>query len=239
MMMQRLRKYADGIDAMALRERAMFFGAVALVLMTLLQVFLLNPVWSRRTQLSTQIVLQEEETKAIQAQIQALVRPAVQDQDALNRDRLKSLREQMAQLDLQFEQQEQRFVAPEKIAGMLENMVGKNRKLQLISLRNLPGTGLTSPSGAPGVAGGPAQAGAPGGVGALAQAGGARAVFRHTVELSVGGSYFDLLEYLAALEQMPQRLFWDGFELSVVQYPHSVLKLTVYTLSLEKSWLTV
>ncbi len=227
-MKQLLQKYADGIDAMALRERAMFFGAVALVLMTLLQAFLLSPVLSRRNQLSAQIAQQEDETKAIQAQIQTLVRPSVPDQDALNRDRLKSLREQMAQLDRQFEQQQKQFVAPEKMTAMLENMIGKNRKLQLISLRKLPGTGLSPGAGAPtGAAGGPAQAG------------GAREVFRHTVELSVRGSYFDLLDYLAALERMPQRVFWDGFELSVAQYPQSVLKLTIYTLSPEKSWLTV
>jgi MSHA biogenesis protein MshJ len=51
--------------------------------------------------------------------------------------------------------------------------------------------------------------------------------------------YFDLLDYLDALERLPQRLFWDGFELRVTQYPQSVLTLTVYTLSPEKSWLTV
>jgi MSHA biogenesis protein MshJ len=227
-MKQRLQKYADGIDAMALRERAMFFGAVALVLMTLLQVFLLNPVLSRRYQLATQIAQQEDETKAMQAQIQTTIRPRVPDQDALNRDKLKSLREQMTQLDRQFEEQQKQFVAPEKMVSMLENMIVKNRKLQLISLRNLPGTGASPGAGAP--------AGAAGG---RARAGGAREVFRHTVELSVQGSYFDLLDYLAALERMPQRVFWDGFELSVGQYPQSVLKLTIYTLSLEKSWLTV
>ena len=226
-MKQRLQKYADAIDAMALRERAMFFGSVALVLMTLLQVFLLNPVLSRRNQLSAQIAQQEDETKAIQGKIQTLVRPSVPDQDALNRDRLKSLREQMAQLDRQFEQQQQQFVAPEKMVAMIENMIGKNRKLQLISLRNLPGAGLLPGAGAPTGAGGPARAG------------GAREVFRHTVELSVRGGYFDLLDYLAALERMPQRVFWDGFELSAAQYPQSVLKLTIYTLSPEKSWLTV
>ncbi len=227
-MKQLLQRYADGIDAMALRERAMFFGAVALVLMTLLQVFLLNPVLSRRSQLAAQIAQQEDETKAIQAQTHTLVRPNVADQDALNRDRLKSLREQMAQLDRQFEQQQKQFVAPENMGAMLENMIGKNRKLQLISLRKLPGTGLSARAAAPtGAAGGPARAD------------GAREVFRHTVELSVRGSYFDLLDYLAALERMPQRVFWDGFELSAAQYPQSVLKLTIYTLSPEKSWLTV
>ena len=213
-MKQLLQKYADSIDALALRERVMLFGALALVLMTLAQVFLLNPVLSRRNQLSAQLAQQEDETKAIQARLQTLVRPAVQDQNALNRDKLKSLREEMAQLDRQLERQQQQFVAPGKMAALLESMIVKNRKLQLMSLRNLPGA---SPP----------------------VAAGARGVFRHTVELSLSGSYFDLLDYLAALERMPQQLFWDGFELNVAQYPQSVLKLTIYTLSPEKSWLTV
>ncbi len=226
-MKQLLQRYADSIDAMALRERVMFFGAVTLVLMTLLQVFLLNPVLSRRFQLSTQIAQQEDETKAIQAQIQALARPAQQDQDELNRERLKSLREQMTQLDRQFEQQQLQFVAPERMVAMIENLIVKNRKLQLISLRNLPSAGLSPGAGAASAAGGQPRAT------------GERQVFRHTVELSLKGSYFDLLDYLAALEGMPQRVFWDGFELSVAEYPQSVLKLTIYTLSPEKSWLTV
>ena len=227
-MKQLLQRYADSIDAMALRERVMFFGAVTLVLMTLLQVFLLNPVLSRRFQLSTQIAQQEDETKAIQAQIQTLVRPAQQDQDEFNRDRLKSLREQMTQLDRQFEQQQLQFVAPEKMVAMIENLLVKNRKLQLVSLRNLPSAGLSPGAGAASAA-----------AGGQPRAAGERQVFRHTVELSLKGSYFDLLDYLAALEGMPQRVFWDGFELSVAEYPQSVLKLTIYTLSPEKSWLTV
>jgi MSHA biogenesis protein MshJ len=228
-MKQVLQKYADGIDSMALRERALFFGAVALVLMTLLQVFLLNPVLSRRNQLSAQIAQQEDETKAIQAQIQALVKPDAPDRDALNREKLMSLRERMAQLDRQLEQQQKQFVAPGRMAAMIENMIVKNRKLQLVSLRNLPGDDqLEAVPGA-----------APAAAGSRPPAGGARGFYRHTVELSIRGNYFDLLDYLAALERMPEHLFWESLELNAAQYPHSVLKLTIYTLSQDKSWLTV
>ena len=215
-MMQLLQKYADSIDAMALRERILFFATVALVVMTLLQVFLLNPVLSRRNQLSSQIAHQEEETKAMQAQIQSMVGPRAPDQNALNRAKLEDLRKQMSQLDAQFERRQKQFVAPQMMTGMLESLIGKNRKLQLVSLRNLPGTSLSTGA-----------------------ARGGHEIYRHTVELRVKGGYFDLLDYLAALERMPQRVFWDGFELSAAQYPQSVLTLTVYTLSPEKSWLTV
>ena len=224
-MKQRLQKYADSIDAMALRDRAMFFGAVALVLMTLTQVFLLNPVLSRRNQLSEQIAQQEAETKAMQDQIEVLTRAAVRDPNAENREKLKSLRAQMAQLDRLVEQQQRQFVPPEKMAALLESMIGKNRKLQLVSLRNLPGAGLSPRADAK--------------TGKGTRPPGTREVFRHTVELSVKGGYFDLLDYLAALERMPQRVFWEEVELSVQEYPQSVLKLTIFTLSPERSWLTI
>jgi len=225
-MKQLLQRYAESIDAMALRERVLFFGAVALVLVTLLQVFLLNPVLTRRNLLSTQIAQQQDETNAIQAQIQALVRPSVPDQNALNREKIKSLRGQIAQLDREFEEQQKQFVPAEKMGAMLQNMVAKNPKLQLLSLRNLPSAALSA---------GTKTGAAPG----SAKAAGTHEVFRHTVEISVKGSYFDLLDYVAALERMPQRVFWEGLELNVAQYPQSVLKLTIYTLSPEKSWLTV
>jgi MSHA biogenesis protein MshJ len=225
-MKQLLQRYADSIDAMALRERVLLFSAVALVLVTLLQVFLLNPVLTRRNMLSTQIAQQEDETKAIQAEIQALVRPKPPDQDALNREKIKKLRAQIAQLDHEFQEQQEQFVPPEKMAAMLQSMVAKNPKLQLLSLRNLPSAALSAK-------------GETGAAPERAKATRTHEVFRHTVEISVEGSYFDLLDYVSALEHLPQRVFWEGLELNVAQYPQSVLKLTLYTLSPGKSWLTV
>ena len=228
-MKQLLEKYADGIDSMPLRERALFFGAVALVLVTLLQVFLLNPVLSRRNQLSAQIAQQDDETKAIQAQIQALVKPDAPDRDALNRAKLDSLREQMAQLDRQLELQQRQYVAPGKMAAMLEGMIAKNRNLQLLSLRKLAGGNMSE--AAPGAVAGAA--------GTQPPTAGAREIFRHSIELRVRGNYFDLLDYLAALERMPEHLFWDAMELNVAQYPQSVLKMTMYTLSQDQPWLSL
>jgi MSHA biogenesis protein MshJ len=61
-------------------------------------------------------------------------------------------------------------------------------------------------------------------------------LYRHGVELSVEGSYADLLSYLQALEALPQQLLWGNLELKVEQYPRVVLTLRLYTLSLASAW---
>lgn len=226
-MKEQLQRYMDSIDALSLRERVTLFGAVSLVLMALLQIALLDPMLSRRNALSAQISRQEDEAKAIQLQIQSLVRSSAQDPDAANREKLKQLRAQLGAVDRQLETRQKKFVAPQEMAGMLERIVQKNQKLQLLSLRNLPGTNLSETG---------AGSAAPS---AAAREPGQRELYRHTVEISLRGTYFDLLDYLAALERLPQQVFWDGVELDVAAYPQSVLKLTVYTLSPQKSWLTL
>ena len=60
----------------------------------------------------------------------------------------------------------------------------------------------------------------------------------HGVEVVVEGRYLDLVAYLERLERQPWDLFWGSTQL-YADYPRSRLKLTLYTLSLERAWLIV
>ena len=53
------------------------------------------------------------------------------------------------------------------------------------------------------------------------------------------GAYLDLLAYLKEIESLPVRMFWDSVSLSAAAYPAVTMRLVVYTISLEKVWLTV
>jgi MSHA biogenesis protein MshJ len=64
-------------------------------------------------------------------------------------------------------------------------------------------------------------------------------IFKHGVQMTVRGNYADLMQYLTALEKMPTQMFWGMAKLSVIQYPNAELTLTLYTLSLDKTWLQV
>jgi len=59
--------------------------------------------------------------------------------------------------------------------------------------------------------------------------------YRHGVELTLKGSYFDLVQYLAQLERLPARLLWGRTELQVEQYPEVRLTVQVRTLSTQPS----
>jgi MSHA biogenesis protein MshJ len=64
-------------------------------------------------------------------------------------------------------------------------------------------------------------------------------LYRHGVELTVEGSYADVLAYVHAIEAMPQRVLWGGLQLKVEQHPKVVLTLRLYTLSQDRSWLEI
>ena len=54
-----------------------------------------------------------------------------------------------------------------------------------------------------------------------------------------GDKLVQLVAYVAELENSPQKLLWGGIRLAAREYPVSELTLTVYTLSLDSTWLVV
>jgi MSHA biogenesis protein MshJ len=55
--------------------------------------------------------------------------------------------------------------------------------------------------------------------------------YRHGVELTLRGGYFELLQYLARLERLRGRFLWGRTELQVEKYPDVRLTVQVRTLS--------
>ena len=204
------------IDAMSLRERALVFGAGALVLVALAKIVLIDPELVRQRTTSRITQQNRIEMRAVQTQIQTLVRERNADPNAPLRARIAALKKQIALNDTEIDNEQRRFTSPERMRDMLEEMVLGQRGLTLLELNTIPAAEVTA-------AAGPMP----------------RKVYRHGVELTVQGSYRDLYAYLNALEDLPTQLYWGGAELVVGQYPQSSLKLIVYTLSVDQAWMVV
>ena len=64
-------------------------------------------------------------------------------------------------------------------------------------------------------------------------------LWRHGIEITLEGSYADLSAYVQNLEALPQRVLRGGMSFQVEAHPKATLTLTLYTLSLDHSWLEI
>jgi MSHA biogenesis protein MshJ len=226
----------SAIDDMSLRERAMIFVAAAFVVIALMNVILLDPLLARQKIMSAQVVQQQEKMKELQAQMQSLLQARSDDEHSPLRKRLVQLQHQLQDQDGYLQSRRDRLIAPDKMAGLLKQVLEKDGRLQLVELKTLPVSLLIEKPKAANVA---AQATATNSPGEQKQPDSQKQIYKHGVSITVRGGYLDLLRYITALEKMPAQMFWGEVNLSVEKYPDVMFTLTVYTLSLDKTWLAV
>lgn len=212
------------VDAMSLRERAMIFAAAAFIVVSAANAFLLEPLLKKQKLISDQVVQQQEKIKELQSNMQDFLQSKRDDEHSPLRVRINELRAQLQEDDAYLKSRRDRLVAPDEITGLLEQMLQKNQKLQLVKMETLPLTPLIEQPVLP--AGKKPDSGK-------------QQIYKHGVQITLRGGYLDMLQYLTALEKLPTQMFWGEASLSVEKYPEAVLTVTVYTLSLDKTWLTV
>ncbi|MFZ5548865.1 MAG: hypothetical protein ACOZJX_09240 [Pseudomonadota bacterium] len=120
------------------------------------------------------------------------------------------------------------LIGPDRMVALLEQMLPRQGSVKVVALTTLaPQDARTPLAPPPGAASTPA-----------ATTGEGAPLYRHGVEITVEGSYGDLMAWLSSLETLPgPRLLWGGVKLNVDQHPTVRLSLTVYTLSLDRTWL--
>ena len=209
------------IDDMSLRERAMLFGSVALVVVVAAHVTLFDRLLTKQKGLIERVARDQSQLKAVREQVQLALKESQAQVRHPDEAAIADLESKIREAEKSVEAKQRAFIAPEELPVLLRQMLGRNPQLKLESLRLLPGTPLQTPGAA-------ASASAPGKP-AGAQAG--AEVYRHGVAVTLTGSYFDLLQYLSELEKLPAPLLWGKFELQVEQYPEVKLTLIVHTLS--------
>jgi MSHA biogenesis protein MshJ len=225
-----LSALAARIDAMTLRERAIMFGAAAALLVVFTYSLWIDSDFAKSAALTREIAQREAEMKALQDQLAKLGAARGADPDQANRQRLNLVLGQLAQVDAAIAAEERKFTPPEKMRGIVEGLLARNSRVSLVSLKTIPMVSIAEVRG-----NGDGQAVAKS---AKPSSSPERLIFRHGVELVVSGGYLDILAYLAQLEKLPTQLYWGAMHLQGT-YPAVTVKLTVYTLSLDRAWLAV
>jgi MSHA biogenesis protein MshJ len=239
-MKQHWLKLSAKIDALSLRERVIIFAMIAILAIVIFNALLLDSLFAKQKRLSQQVKADQVLIEQLQSQMRQTVK-GQQDPDAPNRARLKDVRQQLDHMHTRLLEMEKGLVSPDRMPALLGDILKRDGRLKLISLKTLPAASLTE-TGSVESATTVEKIALNAGLTSKksdATPSEANPVFRHGVEIVVQGTYLDMVQYMDALESMPWQLFWSKARLQVNEYPVSTLTLTLYTLSLDKKWLNL
>lgn len=222
-------------DALSARERGLLAAALLAGVIFVMWTALIEPDRTRTRIAEQNIAAQQVQSQLLQTKIAVLQSPD-KSPEVLARAELDSLKKQLGETGERLATLESVLVSPQRMTGLLESMIGGRSGLRLLSLRTLPVQPvLENKEKEGGVKNDGAKASAgPMKSGTAVEAGG---LFKHGVELRLEGSYADLADYLRRLEQQPQKLLWSNVSLVAEKQARLVLTLTVFTLSLDRTWL--
>lgn len=173
--------------------------------------------------------LQQEES-TMQAELQVYNNLLNSDPDKAKKQQIKVFRQQMRSLDESLTRLSVGLIPAEELPKLLQSVLEESKGLKLHSIKTLPVSELSLqgeviesiPED------GDSESEEP-----ETQKRETAGVFKHAVVMELTGGYFDIHEYVEALENLPWRLYWDSLDYSVTRYPNARVMLQVYTLSTE------
>ena len=221
-------KLAARYDALQLRERWLLAAAVLGGIVLVGYGLILEPALKRAQLAERNVAESRVQVSNTQAQSVAL-QSSSPEPDVVARAELDGLRKQLSELAGRLEIMENSLVPPQRMTGLLEEMIGRKTGLRLLALKTLPVAPLLEKSVGPE---------------AVAKTvdkpvNSTSGLFKHGVEIRLEGSYQELSAYLERLEQSKLKLLWSSVALSADDHPKLVLTMTVFTLSLDRAWLIV
>ena len=245
------------IDILSMRERAILFVLCSVGVLMIGFTFLIEPQLKLQKTLKTQQQTHQMQMGVLQVELAQLSGAMRGDPDAEIKARLNEAKARLLLMDSDLSNLQKNLVAPDKMDTLLQNILKRNKRLQLISLKSFPVVNLFDVAKASdGAANASASASATEAATntvstanqGLPSSSGSKiatlntdelSIYKHEVELVLEGNYLDMLAYIKELEAMPEQVYWSRGSLNVLEYPKASLSLQIFTLSLEKKWLNL
>lgn len=227
---QKLKQLADRIDALSVRERGIIFVVGLLVLFWLASNVVYQPLRAEQSKLEQSVKSKRDQLSDIDRQISILVSGG-NGADAQQRAKIASLTKQLTDLESQMDRMTTGVVTPKEMAKLVENVLARSRNLELVRLEALPSMPVGDNS--------QVDASTNTTVVAAAATTPEATVYRHGMRIELKGKYFDIVEYLKALEGLQWKVFWGEVTLEADKYPVSKVSVVIYTLSRYPSWIGV
>jgi MSHA biogenesis protein MshJ len=222
-MRDRWQKLMQRFSALSSRERWLVVIALVAVAYQAADLLVLERQFGEIERLNKQVAQDNAAIVRLNSELNMLSQRALDDPNKRLRRQIEDSRSEVQRLQARLQEAAAQLISPQDMARLLEQMLIQQGQLTMLRLQTLDVQPLLN-----------GDRDEAGGVGEY-QAG----LHRHGFALEFSGGYLATLNYLQALERLPWRFFWDSVDYEVQEYPQSIVRLKLYTLSLSEDWIGV
>ncbi len=233
-MKKKFKQITEKYEALTQRERYIVFFAGLLLVYSLLNSLLLGAVVSKRSTLQSEITLSQTRMQEVSSQMKEITQAPLMDVDSQNKAKIEQLKKNIETQTQAMSALQNSLITPQDIPKMLNGLLQSHADVRLLSMKNLAPVSILQAEKS-----GDASQEDGHSISLTGVSNAGSDVYKHGLEITVAGQYLDLMRYAAAIENLPMHVLWSKAALRVKDYPTSELTLTLYTLSLDKTWLSI
>lgn len=241
--MEQILSMIARIDALSIRERGIVLVAIIFIMYTVWDSMLMRPQIVEQRKVLADLQLKRAEQGVLNIKFQNLIRQGQVDSGGVSRERLESLKQQLAEIEAEVRLSTNHLVKPDNMALILQTILNRSSGLQLVGIKGLGASPLLAVTATESVvaANGTGDIAAEEGLNepAMPANSGVQNAYKHGLIIQLEGDYMSTLDYMRDLESLEWGFFWENIEYEVIEYPRGRVAITLYTLSLEKDWIGV
>jgi len=206
---------SEKLNALTSRERGIIFATLVVALYMAFQLLVFDPLMAERSRL---IKLEADITKQIdrvRVEIAEVIAESTFDPNKATREKIAKAEQKAEQYQQEIQSITDKLIEPAQMSDVLASLLNKESGLKLTSVRNLTAEPVK-----------------------IGSAAGAE-LYQHRIQLELEGKYDQVSKYLAQVEALPEKVFWQNLAFQMDNYPVGRLSLEVYTLSTSKDLIGV
>lgn len=202
-------------EVLSRRERVLI-GIALLALVSIIGFMPLESLWKKQTSISQQLKALEQENQISVQQIELYQQRLTMDPNQDYQQRLVLLQQQNQEIDMQLNEQMVDMVPADYMPELLGNLLGQVQGIKLIKFTSIAPVPLLAVGDEKNLN-----------------------LYSHGIRMSLEGDYFSVMRFVEAVEAMPDKLYWKRLDYKVAEYPKGMIDIEVYTLSLNKDFISV
>lgn len=212
----------DRYRALSLRERVLVGATLLTATWSIWAVTLGDWQYTSLNRMEVSVESLQREVVNARAERRQLETVGVADANERLRRERNRLDGKLREMDASLGTLLDRFVAPERMPTLLEDVMGHFPGLTLVRVESLP----AEPMEVSAATGGEAPSAAV-------------LIYRHPLRIDFQGGYFEVMAFLNEIEAGAWRFGWRRLDYQVTDYPIASVTVEIETLSRERSWIGV